>query len=182
MKKVMMFGAAMLAATVMGEMKIATVNMVDLVKYHPTHESNRTLVKSTEKDYRAKMDAGIESLKAISEDGKKLQSDMMNPMLSASAKAEVQKKMEALAQQMQNEQRKLASDERRYQEELSDLEQRLIKLETDDIRAKITAYAEANKIDLVLDSTMCAFASTALDITPAILTAIGGKKPAEEKK
>ena len=87
------------AATVMmagAEMKFATVSLETLVKNHPSHESNRTLVKSTADDYRKKMEDRQEQVKALVEEGKKLQSDWQNPMLSASAKADLQKKLDGI--------------------------------------------------------------------------------------
>ena len=56
MKKMMMMAAmaATFAAAAAG-LKIGTVNMVDLVRLHPDHEKNRTLVKTTDGDYKAKL-------------------------------------------------------------------------------------------------------------------------------
>ena len=98
MKKtvIAMFVAASLAAA--ADLKVATVNMVHLVELHPTHESNKALVKSTNDDYKAKLDAKQDALKALAEEAKKIYDDMQNPMLSATAKADFQKKLEALQQ------------------------------------------------------------------------------------
>ena len=62
MKKtvIAMFVAASLAAA--ADLKVATVNMVHLVELHPTHESNKALVKSTNDDYKAKLDAKQDAL------------------------------------------------------------------------------------------------------------------------
>ena len=48
MKKIMMMAAMAAALTAAAEVKIGTVNMVDLVRLHPNHESNRMLVKTTD--------------------------------------------------------------------------------------------------------------------------------------
>jgi len=86
MKKAMIAGLCMAAALVASaEMKVGTVNLETLIKNHPNHESNRTLVKSTADDYRQKMESRQEQVKALMEEGKKIQSDYQNPMLSASA-------------------------------------------------------------------------------------------------
>ena len=96
MKKAMIVGLCMAAAlAVSAEMKVGTVNLETLIKNHPNHESNRTLVKSTADDYRNKMEARQEQAKALMEEGKKIQSDYQSPMLSASAKSDLQKKMSA---------------------------------------------------------------------------------------
>ena len=94
MKKIVLSMVLAVAAVCAAEMKIATVNMVDLVRLHPNHESNRALVKSTDKDYKAKLERQQEAAKTIADEGKKVQADLMNPMFSQSAKADAQKKLE----------------------------------------------------------------------------------------
>ena len=97
MKKMMLGIVALCAATAVGDMKIGTVNMVDLVKLHPSYETNKALLKSTDKDYKAKLDKRQDEIKAIADEGKKAQEDLSNPMLSATAKASAQKKLEGVA-------------------------------------------------------------------------------------
>ncbi len=172
MKKILMTLALAATTCAMAELKLATVNMVDLVRLHPNHESNKTLVKSTDKDYKAKLERQQEAAKAIAEEGKKIQSDLMNPMLSASAKAEAQKKIEDVQRRFLGAQQELRAAAQHYQNELSDLETRLLKLETEDIRAKINAYAKANDYDVIADSTMLAFSKDSLDVTDEILKAM----------
>jgi Skp family chaperone for outer membrane proteins len=126
-------------------------------------------VKSTDSDYKAKLEKMQEEGKAIAEEGKKLQADIMNPMFSASAKAEAQKKMEDVQRRFLAAQQELRNAAQHFQSELADLETRLLKIETDDIREKIGAYAKAKKFDIIADSTMLAFSSEALDVTDDIL-------------
>ena len=174
--------AAALAAS--ADMKIGTVNMMQLVRLHPSHETNRNLIKSTDKDYKAKLDSRQDALKTIADEGKKAQDDLNNPMLSAAAKAEAQKKLEGVQQRFLAAQQDLRSAAQHYQNELSDLESRLLKLETEDIRAKITAYAKDNGFDLILDASMLGYAKESFDVTDDILKALGvdPKKRKEEKK
>ena len=174
--------AAALAAS--ADMKIGTVNMVQLVRLHPSHETNRNLIKSTDKDYKAKLDSRQDALKTIADEGKKAQDDLNNPMLSAAAKAEAQKKLEGVQQRFLAAQQDLRSAAQHYQNELSDLESRLLKLETEDIRSKITAYAKDNGFDLIIDASMLGYAKESLDVTDDILKALGvdPKKRKEEKK
>lgn len=172
MKKLLI---ALMMAAAMGasaELKIATVNMVDLVRLHPTHESNKQLVKTTDKDYKAKLDKMQEEMKSLADEGKKIQEDLQNPMLSNSAKADAQKKMDGIQQKFIAGQQELRQAAQRFQSDLSDLEQRLIKLETDDIRAKISAFAKENNYDIIADSTMLAFSKDSLDVTDEILKAM----------
>ena len=182
MKKIIALAvvAAALVASAAG-MKIGTVNMVDLVRLHPDHEKNRTLVKTTDSDYKAKLDAKQEELKEIADEGKRAQGDLQNPMLSASARAEAQKRLEAIQKRFLDGQQEMRQMATRYQSDLSDLESRLIKLETDEIREKITAFAKKNGYDFIADGTMLAFAKESYDVTDAILKSMG-VDPAKRKE
>ena len=102
MKKIVFSCVCMAAAVVSAGMKLGVVNLEILIKNHPSHESNRALVKSTADDYRKKMEARQEKAKALVEEGKKIQSDWQNPMLSAVAKADLQKKIEEAQKKKKN--------------------------------------------------------------------------------
>jgi Skp family chaperone for outer membrane proteins len=174
--------AAMSAAlTTAAEVKIGTVNMVDLVRLHPNHESNRTLVKTTDAEYKAKLDAKQDELKEIAEEGKKAQSDLQNPMLSTQARATAQKKLEGIQQRFLNGQQDMRQMATRFQNDLGELETRLLKMETDDIRAKISAYAKAHGYDFIADGTILAFAKESYDVTDDILKSMG-VDPAKRKE
>ena len=172
MKKIVLSMVLAVAAVCAAEMKIATGNMVDLVRLHPNHESNRALVKSTDKDYKAKLERQQEAAKTIADEGKKIQADLMNPMFSQSAKADAQKKLEDVQRRFLAAQQELRASAQHFQNELTDLETRLLKLETEDIRAKINAFAKANGYDIIADSTMLAFSKDSLDVTDEILKAL----------
>ena len=154
------------------DLKIGTVNMVDLVKLHPSYETNKALLKSTDKDYKAKLDKRQDDLKAIADEGKKAQEDLSNPMLSASAKATAQKNLEGVQRRYIAARQDMEAEVRRYQNELSDLEARLMKLQTEEIREKITAYAKEKGYDMIIDSTMLAFSKESLEVTDDILRAM----------
>ena len=180
MKTLMIAICAALSLSALADMKIATVNMVDLVKLHPSYETNKALLKSTDKDYKAKLDKRQDEIKAIADEGKKAQEDLSNPMLSASAKASAQKKMEGVQRRYIAARQDLEAEVRRYQSELSDLETRLMKLQTEEIRAKITAYAKEKGYDMIIDSTMLAFSKESLEVTDDILRAMN-VDPAKRK-
>jgi Skp family chaperone for outer membrane proteins len=153
--------------------KIAVVNLETLVKNHPSHESNRALVKTTAEDYRKKMEAKQEQLKKLVEEGKKLQSDWQNPILSAAGKSELQKKMETIQQKLFAGQQEMRADDQHYQNELADLQQRLFKIEKTEVEKQIREYAKAEGFDLVVDAAACGFAAPKLDVTDAILKKMG---------
>lgn len=181
MKMIMTVAAIVAALTVAAELKIGTVNMVDLVRLHPNHESNRALVKTTDSEYKAKLDAKQDELKEIADEGKKSQSDLQNPMLSTQARAAAQKKLEGIQKRFLDGQQEMRQMANRFQNDLGELESRLIKLETDDIRAKISAYAKENDYDLIADYTILAFAKESFDVTDEILKAMG-VDPAKRKE
>jgi Skp family chaperone for outer membrane proteins len=172
MKKLMIAFCAAMCTVAFADMKIGTVNMVELVKLHPSYESNRNLLKSTDKDYKDKLDKRQEEIKAIADEGKKAQEDLSNPMLSAASKASAQKKLESVQRRYISARQDLESEIRHYQSELADLESRLMKLQTDDIREKISAYAKANGFDMIIDSTMLAFSKESFEVTDDILRAM----------
>ena len=181
MKKIMMMAAVVAALTAAAELKIGTVNMVDLVRLHPNHESNRALVKTTDSEYKAKLDAKQDELKEIADEGKKSQSDLQNPMLSTQARAAAQKKLEGIQKRFLDGQQEMRQMATRFQNDLGELESRLIKLETDDIRAKISAYAKAHDYDFIADGTMLAFAKESYDVTDEILKSMN-VDPAKRKE
>ena len=180
MKTLMVAVCAALSLSALADMKIATVNMVDLVKLHPSYETNKALLKSTDKDYKDKLDKRQDEIKAIADEGKKAQEDLSNPMLSAAAKASAQKKLEGVQRRYIAARQDMEAEVRRYQSELSDLEARLMKLQTEEIRAKISAYAKEKGYDLIIDSTMLAFSKESLEVTDDILRAMN-VDPAKRK-
>ena len=172
MKKTVIALTILTGLSALADLKIGTVNMIHLVELHPTHESNKTLVKSSHEDYKAKLDAKQDELKAMLDEARKVYEDMQNPMLSVSAKADAQKKLDAMQQKVNAARQDLIRSEQNYRETMNDLETRLLKMETSDIREKITAYAKAKQFDLIIDSTMAAYANDALDVTDDILRAL----------
>ena len=172
MKKTLAALSCMACMAAAADLKIGTVNMVELVKLHPSYETNKALLKSTDKDYKAKLDKRQDDLKAIADEGKKAQEDLSNPMLSASAKATAQKNLEGVQRRYIAARQDMEAEVRRYQNDLSELEGRLMKLQTEDIREKITAYAKENGYDMIIDATMLAFSKKSFDVTDDILRAM----------
>ena len=180
MKKTVIALAILASLSAFADLKIGTVNMIHLVELHPTHESNKALVKSSNDDFKAKLDEKQDALKAMLDDARKTYDDLQNPMLSASAKADAQKKLDGMQQKVNAARQDLIRSEQNYRETMNDLETRLLKMETSDIRAKISVYAKEKGYDLVIDSTMAAYANDDLDVTDDILKAMN-VDPAKRK-
>ena len=180
MKKTVIALAILASLSAFADLKIGTVNMIHLVELHPTHESNKALVKSSNDDFKAKLDEKQDALKAMLDDARKTYDDLQNPMLSATAKADAQKKLDGMQQKVNAARQDLIRSEQNYRETMNDLETRLLKMETSDIRAKISVYAKEKGYDLVIDSTMAAYANDSLDVTDDILRAMN-VDPAKRK-
>ena len=175
MKKAFFACVCMFAAAVPAGAKIGVVNLETLIKKHPGHESNRTLVKSTADDFRKKMELRQERAKELVEEGKKMQTDWQNPMLSATAKADLQKKLEDVQRRLFAVQQEMRAEEQRCQEELSDLQQRLFKIEKKDVESRIEEYAKENGYDLIVDAAACGFFKPEFDVTDSVLKKMGAK-------
>ena len=180
MKKTAIGIAVFACLAAVADLKVGTVNMIHMVELAPTHEANKTLVKSSNDDHKAKLDEKQDALKALLDEARKTYDDMQNPMLSATAKAEAQKKLDGMQQKINAARQDLIRSEQSYRETMNDLETRLLKMETSDIRAKISAYAKEKGLDLVIDSTMAAYANDSLDVTDDILRAMN-VDPAKRK-
>ena len=120
------------------------------------------------------------ALQELADEGKKAFEEMSNPMLSATAKAAAKQKVEGIQQKLLAGQQELRISAQRYQHDLTDLESRLLKIETDEIRAKVEEYAKKNGYDIIADSTMLAYSKKTLDVTDEILKIAQGVKVDDE--
>lgn len=172
--KVVLFAAALaasLAAT--AELKLGTVDMMVLVRNHSQYESNKRLLLSTEKDYQKRLDSLKSEMDSLQDEAKKLADEYRNPMLAQAAKSNIEKDMMALQQKLIAQQQKIRSEAMRNQQDLSDLEARLLKAQADDIKKRIAEFAGKNGYDCVLESNVAMFAKPELDVTDDVLRIMG---------
>ena len=168
------FAAAMAAAmAATAEMKVGTVDMLMLVRNHPNYDSNKALLTSTDKDYQKKLEGVKSEGDKLQEEGKKLMEQMRNPMLTAKAKADIEKQLGDIQQKLMGIEQRYRSEAVRCRQDLQDLEARLLKTTTDDLRKRIAKYAAANGYDLILDSNAAAYATKTLDVTDMMLKDLG---------
>ena len=163
----------MAAMAVSAEMKLGTVDMMLLVKNHPNYDSNKTLLTSTDKDYQKKLEGIKSEGDKLQDEGKKLMDQMRNPMLTAKAKADIEKQLGDIQQKLIGIEQRYRSEAVRCRQDLQDLETRLLKTTTDDLRKRIAKYAAANGYDLIFDSNAAAYATKTLDVTDAMLKDLG---------
>ena len=164
---------ASIAFSLSAEMKLGTVDLMMLVKNHPNYDSNKTLLTSTDKDYQKKLEKIKSEGDSLQEEGKKLMEQMRNPMLTAKAKADIEKQLGDIQQKLMGIEQRYRSEAMRCRQDLQDLEARLLRTTTDDLRKRIAKYATAKGYDLIVDSNAAAYAAKTLDVTDAMLKDLG---------
>ena len=173
MKKMMLGMIALCAATAFGDMKIGTVNMVTLVRNHKSYDTNKKMLQDSEKDYQKDLDNMKAELDALQEEGKKVADQGRNPMLAQAQKDKIEKELLDIQNKYVAGQQKLRSKAMESQQKLQEFEARLLKSTTEDIRAVVNKFADDNGYDLIIESTVTAFAKKSLDVTDGILKAMG---------
>jgi Skp family chaperone for outer membrane proteins len=174
MKRLSMVLAAVLAATmVMAQEKTAVVNMIDLVRFHPNRERDRKLMQDTEKEYQAKLDKQRDRFEQLRDDYEKAVKESRNPALNEKARAEAEDKAMKQRDVVADAERDLRQDMQKYQRELGDLDTRLLRQVTGDIRERVSKFAAENKYTLILDGTTLAYSDPKLDVTDAVLKQMG---------
>ena len=173
MKAILVLSVAALALSLSAEMKLGTVDMMLLVKNHPSYERDKTLLKSTDKDYQKKLEEIKSEGDRMQDEGKKLMDQMRNPMLTAKAKADIEKQLGDLQQKLMGVEQRYRSEAMRCRQNLQDLEAQLLKATTDELRKRIAKYASANGYDLIVDATAAVYATNTLDVTDMMLKDLG---------
>ena len=167
---------AMVVAAAMGasaELKYGTVDLMKLVRNHPNYESNKSLLTSTDKDYQKKLDAIKADGEKIQEEGRKLAEQMRNPMLNDKAKVDIEKQLMDIQKKLVGVDQHYRSEMMRCRQDLQDLEGRLLKTTTDDLRKRLSKFAEKNGYDFVFDSNATPFAKKGYDVTDEMLKLLG---------
>ncbi|HNX33097.1 MAG TPA: OmpH family outer membrane protein [Kiritimatiellia bacterium] len=186
MKRACVFMAAVLAATVMlAQEKTAVVNMVDLVRFHPSRERDRKLMQETEKEYQAKLDKQRDRFEQLRDDYEKAVKEARSPALNEKARAEAEDKAMKHREVLTEADRDLRQEMQKLQRDLGELDTRLLRQVTSDIRDVLSKYAQETKSTVILDGTTIAYFDPKLDVTDDILKRMGVdpkvRKEAKEK-
>ena len=172
--KKLMFAAALASAMVASaEMKVGTVNLMLLIRNHPNYDANKELLTSTDKDYQKKVEAIKSEGESLQAEGKKIAEQLRNPMLAAKAKADVEKQLMDIQQKLMGIEQRYRAEVARCRQDLQDLEGRLLKTTTDDLRKRLAKFAEKKDYDLILDKTAAPFAKAKYDVTDEMLQELG---------
>ena len=172
MKKVVFAAALAAAISVSASEKVGVVDMLILIRNHPNYDSNKELLTSTDKDYKKKLDAIKSEGETLQEEGKKLAEQVRNPMLAAKAKADMEKRLMEIQQKLIGIEQHYRNEAMRCRQDLQDLEGRLLKTTTEDIRKRIAKFAEEKGFDLVFDKTAAPFHKKEYDVTDDMLSAM----------
>lgn len=161
--------------------KVATVDMIILVKNHPAYDTNKTLLLNTEKDLRKKLEDMNKELAAIQEEGKKHAETLRNPMSSKKAKDDAEMALREIENRYMQQQQKVRAEMMRSQQELAQLEAGLLKAQSDDLKKRISKFADKNEYDLVIDSSAALYSKDSFNVTDAVLKEMG-VDPAKAKR
>ena len=173
MKKLIAMAAVALCAGAFADVKIGTVEMMVLVRNHASYDTNKKLLQDAERDYDRKLDGMRGELDSIQDEGKKLADQLKNPMLAQAQKDKIEKDLLEIQNRYIAAQQKLRNEAMESQKKLQEFESRLLKITTEDIRKRVNEFADKNGYDLIIESTVTAFAKKSFDVTDEILTDMG---------
>ena len=173
MKKMMLGMMVLCAATAFGDIKIGTVDMMVLVRNHKSYDTNKKMLQDSEKKYQKELDSMKAELDALQEEGKKVADQGRNPMLAQAQKDKIEKELLDIQNKYVAGQQKLRTQAMKSQEKLQEFESMLLKSTTEDIRTVVNKFAEDNGYDLIVESTVTAFAKKSLDVTDSLLKEMG---------
>ena len=165
--------AAAAAFAASADMKLGTVDMVLLVRNHPNYDANKELLSSTDKDYQKKLGAIKSEGEKMQAEGKQLAEQLRNPMLADKAKGDIERQLADLQQKLLGVEQRYRSEAMRCRQDLQDLEGRLLKTTTDDLRRRLAKFAEDKGYDMVLDKSAAPFAKDQFDVTDQVLATMG---------
>ena len=172
MKKLVFAAVAAVAVSASAEMKVGVVDLMVLIRNHPNYDSNKELLSSTDKDYKKKLEEIKSDGESLQEEGKKLAEQLRSPMLAEKAKADVEKRLMEIQQKLMGIEQQYRSEAVRCRQDLQDLEARLLKTTTDDLRKRMAKFAEEKGYDFVFDKTATPFSKAEYDVTDEMLSAM----------
>ena len=148
---------------------MAVVDMEELVRLHPDTVSDKKLFDQTLKDFRGENDELRQKLEALQEDFEKIRKESQDASLSEKARKSAEdraaKSRDALIAADRNAREKMQS----RQEQLSDMQTRMLKKTVSEIRDVIKKYAAERKLQVVMAANQVVYSDKTLDITDAIL-------------
>lgn len=192
MKKASVLASIMVLAAVsaFAEVKIATVDMEEVILSHPQTEENKARLLEMQKGFEGQRDALRDKIKGLYKDYGVIAKEAGNEALSEIArnkKVNEARDLEQTIKQNESDLRSLVND---LQRKLQDKELLLFDNVMSDIKFAINGLVKDGSYDLIIDKSamragapvpVIMYAKDNLDITDKVIKAIGGKK-VEDKK
>ena len=164
---------AMSAAAATAEAKFGIVDMMLLVRNHPSYDANKELLTSTDKDFQKKLDAIKAEGEKMQAEGRQLAEQLRNPMLADKAKGDIEKQLMDIQKQLVSIEQRYRAEAARCRQDIQDLEGRLLKTTTDNIRKRIAKFADSEGYDIVFDKSAAPFVKESYEVTDMLLKAMG---------
>ena len=192
MNKLPLIAAVLSAAalTASAELKIATVDMETVILSHPQSEENKANLVKLQKEFEAERDVKRQKIQDLYKQLETIAKEADNEALS---EQERKKKFNAgrdLGQAIKEEERALRTLVDDLQRRLQEKELLLFGNVMSDVKFAIAGLVKSGAYDLILDTSamrpgapvpIVMHANPKLDITDAVIQAIGGKR-VEAKK
>jgi Skp family chaperone for outer membrane proteins len=187
MKKLPFIAAILSAAalTASAEIKIATVDMETVILSHPQSEENKANLVKLQKEFEAERDVKRQKIQDLYKQLETIAKEADNEALS---EQERKKKFNAgrdLGQTIKEEERALRTLVDDLQRRLQEKELLLFGNVMSDVKFAINGLVKSGAYDLILDASafrpgapvpIVMYANPKLDVTDAVIQAIGGKK------
>ena len=157
------------AVAVARAQSVALVDMEELVRLHPDTASDKKLFDQTLKDFRAENDELKQKLEGMQEDFEKIRKEAQDPALSDKARKAAEERASKAQDALMVAGRTWREKMQARQEQLSDMQTRMLKKTVNEIREVIRKYAEEKKLQVVLSESQAVYSDKTLDITDAIL-------------
>ncbi|MDD4059668.1 MAG: OmpH family outer membrane protein [Kiritimatiellae bacterium] len=187
MNKLPLIAAVLSAAalTASAELKIATVDMETVILSHPQSEENKANLVKLQKEFEAERDVKRQKIQDLYKQLETIAKEADNEALS---EQERKKKFNAgrdLGQTIKEEERALRTLVDDLQRRLQEKELLLFGNVMSDVKFAINGLVKSGAYDLILDASafrpgapvpIVMYANPKLDVTDAVIQAIGGKK------
>ena len=165
--------------------RIATVNLAQLIRNHPSTEKNKAELNAMKEDFESQRDERLKELvdlrKEAEEAVERTQSDALSAAALTAARETARSKMATLKRK-EGELRDFVDD---LQQQLTEAERERLNDTLDDIHAHLAEFVKEQGLGLVIDSSRSAaggfssvlYADESLDITKALEERIAAAAP-----
>ncbi len=193
MKKVSLLAGIVVVAAVsaFADIKIATVDMEEVILSHPQTEENKARLMEMQKDFEGQRDVLRDKIKGLYKDYGTIAKEAGNEALNEIArnkKVNEARDLEQTIKQNESDLRKLVND---LQRKLQEKELLLFDNIMSDVKFAINGIVKDGSYDLIIDKSamragapvpVIMYAKDTLDVTDKVIKAIGGKKVEDKDK